>query len=217
MKALSIAVACLAATLAIAAFSPAAEAEGAKHLKLMLTTNPEAGPVTIETDELALGETRSFTSEKGRPVLLTRTDKGYELDVDGDKTTIAIPEPGGDGFSWETREETVEGDGGQKVERHVIVKRLGEGAAVQVEGDGTPRIEIVGDAPGGHQEVKVIRMDHRGGAPGEPAKMMVMLGGDGQFAAARAKLEASGALDGLDQATRDKILAALGGETQGQK
>ncbi len=139
MKALSALIASLAATLAIATF---VQAEEAKHIKLVLQTSPEAGLVTIETGELALGETRSFTSEKGRPVLLTRTEQGFEIDVDGEKTQIDLPEAGGEGFAWETREgEAAAGPGEPRMERHVIVKRLGGDAAIQVEGEGR-RIEI---------------------------------------------------------------------------
>jgi hypothetical protein len=198
MKALSLSAklgACLVATLAIATF---ASAEEEKQFKLLLQTNPEAGLVKIETGELALGETRSFTSEKGRPVLLTRTEQGFEIDVDGKKTVVDLPPPGGDGFAWETRDEETAGEGGAQIERHVIVKRLGGDAALQVGGDG-PHLEIHGaeKAAGG--------------------KKVIVLGGDGHFAAARAHLLASGALDGLDPAARDRILAALGGPGKDQK
>ena len=214
MKTLSQIFACLVATLAIAAL---AQADEEKHLKLILQTSPEAGLVTIETEDLALGESRSFTSEKGHPVLLTRTEKGFELEVDGNKTQIDLPAPGGEGFEFETRDEKTAGEGGeQRIERHVIVKRLGSGAAVQMNGDESgARIEIQGDpASAAGKEVRIIHLG--GGAAataGDDAKKIeILMHGEGDFPAARAKLIASGALDGLDEATRQKILAALGGQ-----
>ncbi len=210
MKILSTTLACLVATLAIAAL---AQAEETKHIKLVLQTDPAAGAVTIETGDLALGETRSFTSEKGRPVLLTRTEQGFEIDVDGKKTVVDLPPAGGDGFEFETTEE-MEGEsaGGEKqVQRRVIVHRLGDGAAVQVHGEGSPHIAIHrGDPAGAGREVRIVHLGEGHGKAGEAVHLV--MGGDGQFAAARAQLLASGALDGLEPAARQKILAALGGE-----
>lgn len=212
MKALSALIASLAATLAIATF---VQAEEEKHIKLVLQTSPEAGLVTFETGELALGETRAFTSEKGRPVLLTKTEQGFEIDVDGKKTQIDLPEAGGEGFEWETREGEAAAGGEPRIERHVIVKRMGGDAAIQLEGGGQ-RIEIhAGEPVPAGKEVRVIHLGE-GHAAGEGGKRVIVLGGDGDFPAARAKLLASGALDGLDPATRDKILAALGQKNDGK-
>lgn len=215
MKALSALIASLAATVAIATF---VQAEEEKHIKLVLQTSPEAGLVTIETGELALGETRAFTSEKGRPVLLTKTEQGFEIDVDGKKTQIDLPEAGGEGFEWETREGETAAGGEPRIERHVIVKRMGGDAAIQVESGGQ-RIELhSGEAAPAGKEVRVIHLGegHAAGVAGEGGKRVIVLGGDGDFPAARAKLLASGALDGLDPATRDKILAALGQKNDGK-
>jgi hypothetical protein len=211
MKTLSNLVACLAATVAIATF---AQADEERHIKLIINPSPETGLVTIEGSELAIGETRSFTSEKGLPVQVTRTEKGFEIEADGKKTQIDLPGEDGDGFDFETFHD--EGKPGEPVKERVIVKRLGkDGKIVTQSGDGSKIIIHSGDPASGaphkvEKEVRVIRVHGGEGADGK--KVHLMIDGDHEFAAARAKLIASGALDGLDEATRERILAALGGE-----
>ena len=211
MKTLSNLVACLAATLAIATL---AQADEERRIKLMINPSAETGLVTIEGSELAIGESRSFTSEKGVPVQVTRTEKGFEIEADGKKTQIDLPGEGGDGFEFETFDH--EGKPGEPAgERRVIVKRLGpDGKIITQSGDGA-RVEIrhLGEPADGRKiekEVRVIRLHDGEGLDGK--KIQVMIDGDAEFAAARAKLIASGALDGLDEATRERILKALGGE-----
>lgn len=211
MKTLSNLVACLAATVAIATF---AQADEERHIKLMINPSPETGLVTIEGSELAIGESRSFTSERGVPVQVTRTEKGFEIEADGKKTQIDLPGEDGDGVEFETFHQ--EGKPGEPVHQKVIVKRLGKDGKVVTQSEDGSRIVIRSGqpAPGEdgkvHKEVRVIRLHGGEGADGK--KVHLMIDGDHEFAAARAKLIASGALDGLDEATRERILKALGGE-----
>lgn len=212
-KTLSKTLACLAACFAIALF---AQAEDQRKIKLMLM-NDDSGKIEIETEDLVLGETRTFTSEKGKTVLLTRDEKGLELDVEGKKTRIELPEPGGpSGFEYEIEEALREEGGEAQKEHKVIIKRLSHDSKVELApGDGT-RIQVIGGEPGaaGTEVQKEVRVFHLGGegTNGEAKKVHIVLnGGDDDLAAARAKLIASGALDGLDAAAREKILAALGG------
>lgn len=210
-KTLSKTLACLAACFAIALF---AQAEDQRKIKLLLM-NDDSGKIEIETEDLALGETRTFTSEKGKTVLLTRDEKGLELDVEGKKTRIELPEPGGSGFEYEIEEALREEGGEAQKEHRVIIKRLGHDSKVELApGDGT-RIQVIGGEPGaaGTEVQKEVRVFHLGGegTNGEAKKVHIVLNGGDDLAAARAKLMASGALDGLDAAAREKILAALGG------
>lgn len=212
-KTLSHVLACLVATFAIALL---AQAEEHRKIKLVLMGD-EAGKIEIETEDLALGETRTFTSEKGKTVLLTRDEKGLELDVEGKKTRIELPEPGGpSGFEYEIEEAIREAGGDAQKEHRVIIKRLSPDSKVEVEpGDGT-RIQVIGGEPGTagtevKKEVRVIHVGGEGAEGGDAKKVHIVLKGDDDLAAARAKLIASGALEGLDAAAREKILAALGG------
>ena len=210
-KTLSKTLACLAACFAIGLF---AQAEDQRKIKLLLM-NDDSGKIEIETEDLALGETRSFTSEKGKTVLLTRDEKGLELDVEGKKTRIELPEPGGpSGFEYEIEEALHEEGGEAQKEHRVIIKRLGPDSKLELTpGDGT-RVEVIG-GPGaaGEPVKKEVRVIHLGDGQGTDGKKQIQihLHGDDDLAAARAKLIASGALDGLDAAAREKILAALGG------
>ncbi len=216
MKTIAKTIACLVAGLAIAAF---AQAEEEKHLELILAGDAEAGLITIKTDDLAPGESRTFTSENGRPVVLSRTESGLEIDVDGKKTQVDLPEAGGEGFAYEIRDEEDNAGGDAERERRIIIKKLGEGASVNVIDASGNTIKVhETSADAGHQihkEVRVIRLGGEGEEPGNGAKKIHVIVGDsgqghGGMAAARAKLISSGALDGLDEATREKILAALG-------
>ena len=117
MKTLSLTLACLAAA-ALVSFT---QAEEVRKIKLIIDGSPEAGQVKIETDDLAPGETRSFTSEKGRPVLVTRTENGFEIDVDGKKTVVDLPPGGGDGFEFHTFDEPGEPTADGQPRKHVIM------------------------------------------------------------------------------------------------
>lgn len=217
MKTIATALVCLTATLLLASPSPAEEE---RRVKLLLANNPDAGLISIETGELTVGETRSFTSENGYPVQLTRTESGYEIEVDGKTTKVALPPASGERFEFETSTDEEPGPDGQKRQR-VIVRSVGDGKFhfnSTGNGEGAPHIVLHGDPAGKDgkdgKEVRIIRLDGKDGAPGdgELKKVHVMLGGDADLAAARAKLIASGALEGLDEATRQRILAALDGK-----
>lgn len=217
MKILAIALAVLAATLTLATPS---FSEEERRIKLLLANNPEAGLVEIETSELALGETRSFSSENGHPVLLTRTENGLEIELDGKTTVIDMPPAQGEGFELQTFTDENPGADGKPRQR-VIVKRRSGGQA-ESGGDGQfvfhgkldgANVAIHGEPGADGKEVRIVRIDAAGhGEPGEAKKVHVVMKDGADLAGARAKLIASGALEGLDAATRARILAALDGE-----
>lgn len=43
---------------------------------------------TLYLDQLAVGETREFTTESGKPAFVTRSEEGMEIELDGDVTKI---------------------------------------------------------------------------------------------------------------------------------
>lgn len=200
MKILSTTIACLAASLLLGAFAVADEVRKVK----LVFVNDEAQPVVFEGDELGLGETRHVNAEDGTPLTLTRTEKGYSIEVEGRTIELAMPEiPGGgqgQGFRWVSADvEGAEGGDGAVKKHQVIIH--------EVKGGGDAEIEVVG--PGAHKVEKRI-MVH--GAPGDGKKTVrvIVEGKDGEKAELKARLLASGALDGLDDASRQKVLDALG-------
>lgn len=208
MKTLSLTFACLAAATLV--FAAPSRSEEERRIKLMLDNNPEAGLIDIETGELEVGETRSFSSENGQPVLLTRVEAGFEIEVGGKKTLIELPATRGEGFEFQTFTRDEPGADGKPRQR-VIVKRMDGDSKVLFHGDADgPQVEIHGDPAAPHgKEVRIVRI---GEGHGDAQKVHVMVKGEADLAAARAKLIASGALEGLDAAARERILAALGGQ-----
>lgn len=59
----------------------------------------DGGATGIDLDDLQLGETRSLVDSQGRPILITRTGDGFELNVDGKQIELPnIDHP--PGSSW---------------------------------------------------------------------------------------------------------------------
>lgn len=80
----------VAAVVATLAF--AGEPEKFEHrIKLVINAGDE--PIEIEAEDLAVGESREFQTESGKAVVLTRTEDGLEVTVDGKK--LNLPGHGG--------------------------------------------------------------------------------------------------------------------------
>ncbi len=184
----------LAAGVAVAAAATADEPE--KETRIQLVLNQDGAMERIELDDLhalAVGESRSFTTESGKLGTVTRTEGGFELDLGGKKITVA-DEPGagtegeGDVFVFHKKVEIAEGD-----DAKTMVWHSAEGGE-------------------GHQ-VKVIR---KHGGPGEAFAFAT-----GPHAAHFGshlqkmseawieRLRQTAEFQGLDAATRDKVEAAL--------
>lgn len=156
MKNLKWTLAALLGTAALVALSPLAVADGAEHesTHFRISTS-DAGTVEFDLDELAVGESRSFTTDQGKPVTLTRVEAGYELEVDGKKLDVILDGEAGEGLRIRTA-----GDGDEGREVVVLKKHLG--------GDsGEPTIIVTGDGDDGEGGKKVVR------------KRIVTSGGDG--------------------------------------
>lgn len=138
-----------AAATAFAAMSMAAPDEPTteKHTRIKLKLDT-ASPDTIlleDLHDLAVGESRSFTTDSGKVVVATRTEQGFELDVDGKTITLADFGGEGDAMVWLSQEG---GDG----DPLVIKKRIeisgegGEGKTMvwhSTEGEGPHKIHVI--------------------------------------------------------------------------
>ena len=183
--------AALAAGVAFAA--AAATGEPAKESRIKLILNQDGAHEGIELEnlhDLALGESRSFTTESGKAGTVTRTEKGFELDLDGKKITIA-GEPEG----------ATEGDGDVVVFHKKIEIAEGDDARTMVWHSA--------EAADGHQ-VKVIRK-----AGGPDGNYAFFAGPHAEMHAAKLadawieRLRQSAEFQALDAATRERVETAL--------
>lgn len=188
------------ALVAVAVFALSAlagETTEKTHFKIITT---DAGKVDFELDELAVGETKSFTSDQGKNVEVTRTDEGYSLDVDGKKMEIKIASGAGSAFRFETdgeghdsREVIVMKKGGaaDESDRHVMIVTDGEDEdgkkvirkriVTRVGGEDGEKVEVrvLGDDDAEVIDLEGLELEALGeGADGEPHVIVIKKGGD---------------------------------------
>lgn len=126
----------LAAGVAVAAAATADEPREETRIKLILHQDGAMEKIELEDlHDLALGESRSFTTESGKLGTVTRTEKGFELDLEGKKITVADgPEGGAEGegnvFVFHKKVEIGEGDDAKTMVWHSA--EGGEGHQVRV-------------------------------------------------------------------------------------
>lgn len=181
----------LAGGAALAAAAAGDEPKRETRMKLVLAH--DGAHERIELDDLhdlALGESRSFTTESGKAAIVTRTEKGFELDLDGRKITIG-DEPGvaaagdGDVFVFHKKVEIGEGDDAKTLVWHSA-------------------------GPGDGHQVRVIRkLDGPGGDFAFAAGPHAALHAERMADAWIERLRQSAEFQGLDAATRDRVEAAL--------
>jgi len=139
----------LTAAAAFAAMSMAASDEpmGEKHTKIQLKVDALSPDTIVMEDlhDLEVGESRSFTTDSGKVVIATRTDEGFELDVDGKTIRIADFSGEGNAMVWHSRE-------GAEGEQKIFTKRIeiagdGEEGKTMVwhseDGEGPHRIHVI--------------------------------------------------------------------------
>jgi len=133
----------IAASTAFAA-AALAEEERVERVKVNLVLDDEGASDRIAIDDLAemeIGETRTYTSDSGKTVLVTRDEEGWELDIDGKKIRVGDHSAGdGDVFvhrmkKFELGEDGqvksmvfLSGDDAEKGDVH-IVREIGPGGA----------------------------------------------------------------------------------------
>lgn len=151
------------ATAALTLLAPLAFADGppaaGTHFKISVS---DAGTVEFDLEELAVGESRHFTTDTGKPVDITRTEAGYELTVDGEKLDVVL-----NGDELGSMSIASDGDGTGERRMVKIRKQHGEdGAMVVTEGAGDGHVVRIKHGPGGHD--------------GEPEVIVVADGDDGE-------------------------------------
>lgn len=175
---------------AVAAVASPTVAEDRTALRLVLDRDGDADTLRVDDlGTLAVGETRTFTTEGGRTVAVTRDDDGWQLDVDGKQIRVdaGLPgEPGGDAVFHEVRRIEVEGPDGDTRTMVVTTGEAGDGGPVRI-------VRKVG--PGGEHAFAFATH----GLPPVP------------FGAERLieKLEANARFQGLDATTRATVLEAV--------
>ena len=188
---------------AAAGMAAATEAEPVRHTKMKLVLDQDGSAERIElTDlhELEIGESRTLTTESGTPVVVTRDEQGFELDLNGKKIRLA------DHLSADAS------SGPGSFQKRIVVTSGGEGE------DGAANVMILrnkvaaegGDTGDGHDVVMLRRMPEAG------AHGFAFTTGDGELTAIPlpieatiARLQASAKLQELDEATRATVLEAL--------
>lgn len=155
------------------------------QVKIFLDGDSEA--TVIDVEDMEVGDTRQLFTDSGKEVLITRTEEGFDLEVDGKSIDI-----GGKGHFFGAHGLHGEGHG----ETKVIVKHLS------------------GDDHGFHfintdgENVTVDINEDFHWVHGEGAQEMRVFALGGHQAAAQ-RLEESGVLDDLSDEKRQEILDAL--------
>jgi len=154
------------AALLIPGLATADSEDGETHFAVVAG---DAGKAEFEIKDLKVGETRTFKTDEGKPVTVTRTEDGYDLDVDGKKIVVSTEGISGEGFQVRTRH----GEGGEGHE--VVVLKDGEG-----EGEGHSVVVLSGDE--GHEGARVITKRIVAGEGGEGKRIEVrVVTGDEDF------------------------------------
>ncbi len=166
------------------AFSFAAEPEVEHRIAIKVMADGEM--IEIDAGGMAIGETRQSYTDSGKEVLVTRTEDGYQLEVDGKEIDVDLPGGAhGDGHHAVFNMDSSEG-------KKVIIKKLGGDGDAHgyhfIHGDGEPH-------DGAHHWV------HKG--DGEDVDIVI------EHVSAADRLEESGALDDLSDEKRQEILDAL--------
>ncbi len=106
----------LAASLLMPVFSFAAEEP--RHMEIKIAADDEV--VSFNADDMEVGETRQSFTESGKEVVVTRTEDGFQLEVDGKEIDVDVPHGQGNHAMF-----NMTGDEAKKV---IIHKFQGEGA-----------------------------------------------------------------------------------------
>ena len=185
--------------------------------KIVIASDGETEVFEVD-DELEVGESRQFFTESGKEIVITRTDEGFDVTIDGESVPTGLSNFKFFHFGNE---------GGSSANSQI---HIGDGSKIKVMHlGGDNEIEIDGDT---EMSFKVIRMgeggEHvEGGGAGHKAIFIttddehsdadhVWISADdvngytfGDHKTAIEHLQSSGALDKLDAETREKVLEAL--------
>lgn len=196
--------------------STASDADGAptevrrSQLRLVLDADGDEGGGSEQIEltdlhEMEVGESRTLTTASGTPVVVTRDEQGFELDLEGKKIRVM------DHFSGEPGELSwTSSDGGTALQKKIVVQHEGDsegGANVMILRN---KVAAEGDGEAGEDVVVMRRLG------GEAGHAFAFKSGDGELPALAlpleatiARLEASAKFQELDAETRAKVLEAL--------
>jgi hypothetical protein len=190
------AAAALAFALVSGAVADGAEAQKKTRIKLVVDRDGSAERLTLDDlHEMSIGETRTLTSENGTPVLVTRDEEGFEVDVDGRKIRVR------ESFS----DDAGEGEGETRIVRKKVI--VGEGD------EGEPSAFVFHSDGEGDGDVVFLREFAGAGEAGDGfawstdgAELpLPPFGVEGTIA----RLEKSAKFQELDAATRARVVEAL--------
>jgi len=186
----------------------AGEPTQARHSKIKLVLDQDGTAEQLELadlHEMAVGESRTLATESGAPVVVTRDEAGFELDLNGKKIRLtdhfAAEMPEGQG-QFHKRIMVTEGGPGEDGAANVMILRNKSAEG----GDGA----AIAGGETGHDVVMLRRM------AGDGPHAFAFATGDGELAALPlpveatiARLQASAKFQELDEATRATVLEAL--------
>lgn len=178
-------------------------------VKLKVASDVGADAIVLDDlHELEVGESRSFTTDSGKLVVATRTEKGFELDVDG--KTIEISDFAGelaDTMVWHSKG-AGHGEAGEAGEAHRFVFEKKIEIADDAEGK-----TMVWRSEGGEGPAR-IHVFKREGGEGEPAGFAFTTGEGVHLGPLSAdiwieRLEKTDSFQELDEASREIVRRAL--------
>jgi hypothetical protein len=177
--------AAVAALLAAGALVADDAGDGRTQLRLKLDRDGSHDQLVVDDlGAMAVGESRSFSTEAGKPVTVTRDEQGWDLDVDGRKLRVGDGGAPGEEMVWKTRRVAVEGEEGEAKSVVVLTE--------ETDADGPVRI-VRRVGPGGeHAHAFAF-----GGAPLGLSELLI------------ARLEKNDKFLALDAATRATVLEAI--------
>lgn len=162
-----------------------ANAEEHREVKLKLSTGGEMH--TIDASDMEVGESRQFIGENDKEVVITRTEDGFTITVDGEEIDLGEHLHAGSSHG-----------------KHVVIQKHGEGHG---DSDVIIRKKIIRMGDGdGDSETMVWHSDDGELHEVEGAHAVFMALGQPDVAK---HLENAGALEGLTDEQRHRILSAL--------
>lgn len=163
----------------------AADAPQVRHSQIKLVLDHDGTAEQLELADLhamAVGESRALSTASGTPVVVTRDEQGFEIDLDGEKIRLT------DHFAAAMPE------GPRQFQKRIVVTQGGE----DEEGDGGHDVVVMRRLPG--SDAHGFAFSTAGGEL--PALALPV-------EATIARLQASAKFQELDEATRAKVIEAL--------
>ena len=197
------------------------DAPQVRHSQIKLVLDHDGGAEQLELADLhamAIGESRTLTTASGTPVVVTRDEQGFEIDLDGQKIRLTdhfaaeMPEGPGEFHKRIMVTEGEEGGANVMILRNQVAVD-GNGAAIASGSEASAGAAASAGSPGSDTRHDVVMMRRM---PGDGTHAFAFTTGDGDspaiplpVEATIARLQASPKFQELDEATRAKVIEAL--------